>query len=140
MPIFMNPFAKHDVSDFPDVYVPLADAHRYASVVAQHEEKSEKSEKSSSPDGPGGEADGRPSLNYSAYTIEGLRAEIETDLAVSGHDAVYDRMSSDTFLVLCELPSIGWSTPWPVKLWDTPIMDLTLSQENPKLLTKPYKI
>lgn len=85
----MNPFAKHDVSDFPDVYVPLADAHRHASVVAQHEEMPEKSD---------GEAGVRPSLNYSAYTIEGLRAEIESDLAASGHDAVYDRMSSDTFL------------------------------------------
>jgi hypothetical protein len=31
-------------------------------------------------------------LNYSAYTIEGLRAEIDTDLAASGHDAAYDRM------------------------------------------------
>lgn len=89
MPIFLNPFAKHDVSDFPDVYVPLADAHRHASVVAQHEDKSEKS---GSRDGPGGEAGSRPSLNYSAYTVEGLRAEIESDLAASGHDAVYDRM------------------------------------------------
>ncbi|KAI9870221.1 MAG: hypothetical protein M1830_004511 [Pleopsidium flavum] len=87
MPIFMNPFAKHDVSDFPDVYVPLADAHRYASVVAQHEEKTEKS------DIAGGEAGRQASLNYSAYSIEGLRAEIDSDLAASGHDAAYDRKS-----------------------------------------------
>ncbi len=85
MPIFMNPFKKHDVSDFPDVYVPLADAHRHASVVAQHDEKLEKSSHD-------GEAGPRPSLSYSAYTIEGLRAEIDTDLAASGHDLVYDRM------------------------------------------------
>ena len=85
----MNPFAKHDVADFTDVYVPLADAHRNASVVAQHEEKLEKSH---SPDGSGGEAGRKASHNYSAYTIEGLRAEIESDVAASGHDAVYDRM------------------------------------------------
>lgn len=87
MPIFMNPFAKHDVSEFPGVYVPLADAHRHASVVAKHEGNGEKSSIS---EAPGGEAG--PGQNYSPYTIEGLRAEIESDLVASGHDAAYDRM------------------------------------------------
>lgn len=70
----MNPFQKHDVSDFPDVYVPLAQATRNASVVAEHNDKvgefSEKPEKFDD------EAHS-PVNDYSAYTVEGLRAEID---------------------------------------------------------------
>ena len=69
MPIFMNPFQKHDVSDFPDVYVPLARATRHASVVADHDKVL-----STSSDN-GGEAD--VGGEYSANTLEGLRAEID---------------------------------------------------------------
>lgn len=84
----MNPFKKHDVSDFNDVYVPLAQATRNPSVVAAHDKKL------------GGKVDkgleaGVHSISdtdYSAYTIEGLRAEIDLDVAASGHDAAYDRM------------------------------------------------
>lgn len=86
MPIFMNPFQKHDISDFTDVYVPLGQATRHASVVAAHDEKL------GTVDGKvdkGLEAGGN---DYSAYTIEGLRAEIDLDVAASGHDAAYDRM------------------------------------------------
>ena len=70
----MNPLQKHDVSDFPDVYVPLANATRNASVVADHEQKlgivSESSIGNNAAEhSTGGE--------YSAYTVEGLRAEID---------------------------------------------------------------
>ena len=87
----MNPFKKHDVSDFPDVYVPLAQATRHTSVVADHDEKL-------------GTVDGKVDKgleagvhstggnDYSAYTIEGLRAEIDLDVTASGYDAAYDRM------------------------------------------------
>lgn len=78
------------MSDFNDVYVPLAQATRHASVVAAHDEK---------PGTVDGKADkgleaGVHSTNgddYSAHTIEGLRAEIDLDVAASGHDAAYDR-------------------------------------------------
>ena len=74
MPIFMNPFQKHDVSDFPDVYVPLANATRNASVVADHEQKLGIASDSHVNDNAdehniGGE--------FSANTVEGLRAEID---------------------------------------------------------------
>ena len=36
MPIFMNPFRKHDISDFPNTYVPLSLAQRHHSVVSTH--------------------------------------------------------------------------------------------------------
>lgn len=88
MPVFMNPFQKHDVSDFPNVYVPLAQSTRNASVVADHDEKvGPFSEKKTLDD----EAAVSPNNDYSAYTVEGLRAEIDLDIAASGHDTAYDR-------------------------------------------------
>lgn len=71
MPVFMNPFAKHDVSDFPDTYVPLANAQRNASVVADHDAKIG----GLSVDAKG--VENGDNHDYSAYTIEGLRAEID---------------------------------------------------------------
>ena len=91
----MNPFKKHDVSDFEDVYVPLADARRHPSVVAAHDEKLGTIDGRTS-DGARAEKDGQLGIQagdvYSAYTIEGLRAEIDADIAASGHDTAYDRM------------------------------------------------
>lgn len=74
MPIFMKPFQKHHVSDFPDVYVPLAHATRNASVVADHNEKL-----GFSSDSPVDDKAGEASVGgeYSANTVEGLRAEID---------------------------------------------------------------
>ena len=74
MPIFMNPFQKHDVSDFPGVFVPLAQATRNPSVVADHDEKIGSVLEDKKLDD---EAIIDPAGDYSANTIEGLRAEIE---------------------------------------------------------------
>lgn len=73
MPMFMNPFQKHDVSDFPDVFVPLAHATRNASVVADHKDKLGIS--SDSHMNMEGESD--VGGEFSANTVEGLRAEID---------------------------------------------------------------
>ncbi len=70
MPVFFNPFMKHDVSDFPDVYVPLDRFQRDPSVVAAHDEKLGEGEK-------GVEAATSPKMNYGANTVERLRAEID---------------------------------------------------------------
>ena len=91
MSFFMNPFKKHDVSEFENVYVPFENANRHPSVVATHNVKFG----SASGNMPNNdEIDGRPSPTYSesAYTIEGLRAEVDGDIAASGHDTAYDRM------------------------------------------------
>lgn len=64
---------KHDVSDFPDVYVPLDRFQRDPSVVAAHNEKLgtvAEGEK-------GVEAATNPKIDYGANTIQGLRAEID---------------------------------------------------------------
>lgn len=70
MPFFLNPFMKHDVSDFPDVYVPLDRFQRDPSVVAAHDEKlgtvSNAPEKATN-----------PKLDFGPNTVEGLRAEID---------------------------------------------------------------
>jgi hypothetical protein len=120
MGIVMNPFKKHDVSDFPGVYQPLSEYQRHPSVVATAEKRrstipgvrpgdgrsspdpqdgdgDEKHRKGSSGRDSGIEKDselGHGDVNqYSACTIEGLRAEIEGDVAASGHDSMYDRKS-----------------------------------------------
>ena len=91
MVIFLNPFKKHDVSDFPDVYVPLEGAQRNPSVVADNEKKLE----ALIADGPAGDQGddikGVPGPNADA--IELLRTEIDLDIAASGHDSSYDRKS-----------------------------------------------
>ena len=76
MPIFMNPFQKHDVSDFPGVYVPLEQSQRNASVVADHDKKLGVTSGEAT-DNKNVETGVSPSHEYSAYTIEGLRAEID---------------------------------------------------------------
>jgi hypothetical protein len=81
MSFFINPFKKHDVSEFPGVYVPMADAKRHPSVVAANERKL--SMVDSNIEGNG---------YYFRFTIEALRAEVDSDIAASGHDTAYDRM------------------------------------------------
>ena len=86
----MNPFQMHDVSDFPDVYVPLAQSTRHPSITADYKEKY--GTVSESPEKLGDEPQ-RPNSRPSATTIEGLRQEIDLDIAASGHDTSYDRKS-----------------------------------------------
>lgn len=92
MPVFMNPFQKHDVSDFEGVYVPLGQSQRRHSVVSAADDRKnsitkddEKKLESPSPD--------LGANSYGANTVEGLRAEIELDLTASGRDTAYDRKS-----------------------------------------------
>ena len=103
MPVFMNPFHKHDVSEFPNTFVPLAHAERHPSIVAAHEDMDKKT--SASPINDGSDTS---DTEYSAYTIEGLIAEInqgmpsiagycgsliilKIDIAASGYNTAYDR-------------------------------------------------
>ncbi|KAF2453449.1 major facilitator superfamily domain-containing protein [Lineolata rhizophorae] len=77
MPYFINPFHKHDVSEFPGVLVPMGQAPRHASVISKQE-----SFESDDPN--------RPAHKL---TVESLKAEVEADLAASGVDSAYDRKS-----------------------------------------------
>ncbi|KAK8187509.1 sugar transporter [Phyllosticta capitalensis] len=80
MRYFINPFHKHDVSEFPGVLVPLGQApHRRSSVTHITHEARRKSEESS---------------EWShGTTIESLRAEIDGDESAGGIDTAYDRKS-----------------------------------------------
>ncbi|KAL8834447.1 MAG: hypothetical protein Q9170_003743 [Blastenia crenularia] len=90
--VFLNPFRKHDVSDFEGVYVPLANSQRHHSVVAAHNDRKNSLTKDMS-DEKDIESPPSPENSDSAYTVEGLRREIELDLSASGHDTAYDRKS-----------------------------------------------
>jgi hypothetical protein len=94
--IFVNPFKKHDVSEFPDVLRPLDTAPQRASV--SHEQRSsiaptEKTEKDDKPD----DILRRPDSNASSgivnhgMTVEALKAEIIADVAAADTDTPYDR-------------------------------------------------
>ena len=74
MPLLTNPLKDHDVSDLTDVYVPLEYAMRNATVVAGHNEKLGISSGT-----PVNDEEGRANIGseYSANTLEGLRAEID---------------------------------------------------------------
>ncbi|KAL9115669.1 MAG: hypothetical protein Q9227_000037 [Pyrenula ochraceoflavens] len=91
---FLNPFGKYDITDFPDVYVPLAEAPRNASVVAENRRRYRASISASSDDkNEKGEKDVDLHSITGPLTVDSLKAEIETDVAASGHDSAYDRKS-----------------------------------------------
>ena len=88
MPYFINPLKKHDVSEFEGVYEPLSESRRHPSVVAAQKEKARKVFN----DSKSVEEGESPPPEYSAFTVEGLKLEIDSDIAASGHDSIYDRM------------------------------------------------
>jgi len=106
-----RPFQKDSVDNYEGVLVPLAQAKRHSLVIADYERRrSAESLRNSTrdtaalPDAKSGEVkdkdndagsgeDGMISTDstaYSPYTIEGLKAEVLEDVAVSGHDSAYD--------------------------------------------------
>lgn len=89
MPVFLNPFQKHDVADFPNTYVPLQHAQRHASVVAAQGDKLAglRGDESPKADGVKGEETARPD----ELTLDALRSEIDADESSGGHDTAYDR-------------------------------------------------
>ncbi|KAL8796995.1 MAG: hypothetical protein Q9195_000766 [Heterodermia aff. obscurata] len=91
MSFFLSQFKQPKIDDF-DVYVPLGRAQRHASVVAVHE-KSLGNDAGETPDLKAIEAGEDGDHVGSAYTLQGLKAEIDLDIAASGHDTMYDRKS-----------------------------------------------
>ena len=108
----LNPFAKHDVSEFEGVLIPLAQARHRNSIVLQHrtphnrpapeQEANEKSSNKDSHENSDGHSDNNaPSFRGGAtvpgdsigLTIEDLRAEVEMDLAANDTHSSYDSKS-----------------------------------------------
>ncbi|KAH3306740.1 hypothetical protein KXV87_008628 [Aspergillus fumigatus] len=95
---FFNPFRKHDQTTFHGVVIPLSSAPSHARPESPALEKKgspkEKPDDSSLDKAPSQENGSAASIpERSHLTIESLRAEIESDVAASGHDTAYDRKS-----------------------------------------------
>lgn len=91
MPFWVNPFTKNDHTNFPGVVIPLSEARRASVAPPAGNEDPGADEKNL--DKVGSAENGAASLPEThPMTIEALRAEVESDIAASGHDTVYDRM------------------------------------------------
>ncbi|CAG7992124.1 unnamed protein product [Penicillium olsonii] len=82
-----NPFKK-DRQNFPGVVIPLADAPAHPPKLTEKDDK-ELNSLNQSPSSENGVAGSNAGTHH--LTIEGLRAEIEFDLATASHDTAYDR-------------------------------------------------
>lgn len=79
MPYFINPFQKHNVSEFPGVLVPLGQASHRRSSVTHIQDRPTKSDDGS---------------DWShGTTIDSLRAEIDSDESAGSIGTAYDRKS-----------------------------------------------
>lgn len=108
--MFVNPFKKHHVDDFPGVLVPLdASTHRSsiapepnprASLARSDDHDQEKdTKKEDDPANPIGRSDSNASsgvVNH-GMTVAALKAEIEADVAASDTDTPYDRKTTDFY-------------------------------------------
>lgn len=103
MPLFVNPFKKHDVSEFPGVLVPLEQAAhrnsiaggggtRRASVASSALSRKNSEGKNDNDNEKHDDSDSGDDVTV-GLTVEALRAEIESDLAASELNSSYDRMS-----------------------------------------------
>jgi hypothetical protein len=93
--MFINPFKKHTVDEFPGVHVPLEEPVPSGPNVPDHQsnsptlsEKDAKDDKSARP-----ESDASSGVVNHGMTLAALKAEIEADVAASGTDTPYDRKS-----------------------------------------------
>lgn len=100
--LFINPFKRHHIDEFPGVLVPLADpTHRSsvnnprASNATTHHPDNEKEHKDRDPSDtltrPGSNASS--TVVNSGMTVEALKAEVEAEVAASDTDTPYDRKS-----------------------------------------------
>lgn len=87
---FLNPFKKYDLEDFSSVVVPLKDAPRHPSVVAENNRRLSLASTVGNREGTTEKTVGKISGDL---TVESLREEVDADIAASGHDSAYDRKS-----------------------------------------------
>lgn len=86
-----NPFKK-DRQNFPGVVIPLADAPAHSQKLTEKDDKELNNGLDLAPSSENGVASSNAATHH--LTIEGLRAEIESDVATASHDSAYDRMYS----------------------------------------------
>lgn len=92
----LNPLKK-DRQNYPDVVITLVDAARQTYAKSLDPEKKDDSSTDDPKNldrAPSAENGSANSLSEASHwTIEALRAEIDTETSSSGHDSVYDRTS-----------------------------------------------
>ncbi|KAL2001757.1 hypothetical protein VTN02DRAFT_1311 [Thermoascus thermophilus] len=89
MPLWVNPFTKNNHTNFPGVVIPLSEASRASVAPPAGNENPGADEKIL--DKVGSAENGVASLPEThPMTIEALRAEVESEIAASGHDTAYD--------------------------------------------------
>lgn len=100
--VFLNPWKKYNLKDFDSVIIPLDQAQRHHSVIAENQrrasmrtlvEEEKDAEKKPSIDKTSGDKGSRSDGSATTTTIESLCAEIDADISASGHDSTYDRKS-----------------------------------------------
>jgi hypothetical protein len=96
----LTQISRYDVTDFSDVVIPLANAVRHPSVVAENQRRASLRMSVGSEATAAEKGTANPKTNgekttddVAEFTIEQLRAEVEEDLVASGHDSAYDRKS-----------------------------------------------
>lgn len=90
--MFINPFKKHDVSEFPGVLVPLDESTHRASIssAVPQSDKGNKDETAAATRPPSESGSGI--VNH-GMTKEALKQEIIDDVAAADQDTPYDRTS-----------------------------------------------
>lgn len=103
MGLFVNPFKKRGTPHHPEVVIGLSRGSPSSPATANKGDTSsteEKTEKNDLPPPYSGDPAG-----YSELTLDALRAEVESDIGVSGHDTVYDRTFREFCRSFMHLPS-----------------------------------
>lgn len=102
----LNPFKNHDVSEFPDTHIDLADAEHRTSIVdtnrqstsnaTENKEKDDNSAKDSDAHSGHGGASIRAGTTR-GLTLAELRDEIDNDVGANDSQSIYDSMSHISF-------------------------------------------
>ncbi|CAG8982309.1 hypothetical protein HYALB_00005309 [Hymenoscyphus albidus] len=113
-----TPFGHKDSINDHNVLVTLANAQRHPTVVAEWERRRSVEAQEAHLDGAGSKKEGdvtpdtevgirTSSSTYDPYTIEGLKAEVNEDVAASGHDTAYDLKSKVINKAIQDI-GMGW--------------------------------
>ena len=113
MMFVLNPFKNHDVSEFPDTHIDLADAEHRNSIVSTHQPTSNAPNKDKTEDdhSSGKDSDahsGHGGASIRAGTTRGLtlaelREEIDHDVGANDSQSIYDRKSIQVHSLVCIL-------------------------------------
>ena len=92
--MFINPFKKHDVSEFPGVLVPLDESTHRASIssaVARSERGNKEGDKDETAAATRPPSESGSGVVNHGMTKETLKQEILDDVAAADQDTPYDR-------------------------------------------------